>query len=158
MLQVCTACATNSYRRSGILGGVEVGVYATAITFLTPRGYKALPQPTIGPVAVLERVENGRLDRLSVFEQYRTFGQGSPSPLGETPTWSTVKVVAETYELAGAGKPRRVPASPLARAHADSLLVLLTSAPTATPQSPPNPRLKLAGPVRSLRKRSLLAW
>ena len=133
MLQVCTACAANSYGKSGILRGVEVGVYATATTFLTPRGYEVLVQPTIGPVAVFERAEGARVDRLSVFEQYRTIGQGSPSPLRETPTWSTVKVVAATYELDGSGKRRHVPPSTLARAHADSLLALLTSAPTATP-------------------------
>jgi hypothetical protein len=120
------ACATNAYQRSGTLQRADMGVYATATTFLTTRGYTSLRKPVIGPVAVLERIEDGQVDRLSVFEQYRTIGQGSPDALGERPRWVTVRVVAETYRLDAAGKPRKVTASSRARAHADSLMMRLT--------------------------------
>ncbi len=120
------ACATNAYQRSGTLWRADVGVYATATTFLTTRGYTSLRKPTIGPVAVLERIEDGGVDRLSVFEQYRTIGQGTPDALGERPRWVTVRVAAATYRPDATGKLRKVTASSLVRAHADSLMTLLT--------------------------------
>jgi hypothetical protein len=116
------ACAGKSYQVSGI---ASVGVYGTATDFLTQRGYEILPEPMLGPVAVLERTDNGRVERMSVFEQYRESQRALEGGGALTTSWVTVSLKVEAYELEPDGRRRRVAPSAVARAHADSLLILL---------------------------------
>jgi hypothetical protein len=120
------ACGAATYRRTGTLASEQTGVYATATTFLTMRGYEAR-SPGLGPVAVLECTEGAHVDRPSLFETYRTTGDGAPDALRRYPRWSTVRLVAETFAVDGTGRRRRVAVSDRARAHADSLMRLLTA-------------------------------
>ena len=116
---ILAACAGQTYQVSGI---GAVGVYGTVTDFLAQRGYEILPEPTLGPVVVMERTNNGQVDRLSVFEQHR---QSSDAGGGVTTSWFTVLLELETYELDPDGRRRQVAPSAVARAHADSLLTLL---------------------------------